>query len=312
MRAIEAGDYVSRCHTLASLLEVSSYPKPGNIHRTRDSDDTQYEHFLSGSVATAPVIRSLASRAFLVDDGRYDEISIGKAVFDAVKEMMKWQHGGNVQLGIILLHVPLAAAAGAVYSESRVEVDLLRNKTGEIIEKTRPTDAVKIYEAIGFAMKKRVLGEVEEMDISDSSSVEKIIQEKKTPPDIFKLCSDRDNICKEWITNFEITFNQGYPYLKRLLSEGKKVNEATIKTFLYILSKHLDSLILRKSGRKVAEKVSMRANELLEISDKDIFNKNLLEMDRKLWEGKGLMNPGTTADLVSASIFVLLLDGWRP
>jgi triphosphoribosyl-dephospho-CoA synthase len=312
MRANEAGDYVSRCHTLASLLEVSAYPKPGNIHRTRDSDDTIYEHFLSGSVATAPVIRSLASRGFLVEDGKYEDLALGKSIFDAVKEMMKWQHGGNVQLGIILLHTPLAAAAGAVYNGTKVDYELLRTKTGAIIEKTKPDDTIKIFEAIEYTMPKRLLGKVEEMDISDSLSIKRIKEEEKTPLDVFKLCSDRDSICKEWTTNFEITFNQCYPFLKKLLSEGKRINEATIRTFLYILSEHPDSLILRKSGRKVAEKVSLRAKELLEISNKEEFNKNLLEMDRELWERKGEMNPGTTADIISASIFVLLLDGWRP
>jgi len=38
--------HVSRIAELASVLEVSGYPKPGNVHRTRDFDDMVYEDFL--------------------------------------------------------------------------------------------------------------------------------------------------------------------------------------------------------------------------------------------------------------------------
>jgi triphosphoribosyl-dephospho-CoA synthase len=312
MLAIEAGDYVSRCHSLASLLEVSAYPKPGNIHRTRDSEDTVFEHFLAGSIATAPAIRELATRAYKVKNRDYCEVSLGNAIIRAVEEMMKWQKGGNVHLGIILLHAPIAAAAGAIYNKKGIETGLLRNKIGEIIRCSQPEDSIKIYQAIRLAMTKRVLGTVKEMDVTDVSTNGTIIKENITPLEVFGLCSERDDICSEWISNFEITFTEGYPFLSNLLYDGLKINEAVIKTFLYILSNHPDSLINRKSGKKVAKRVSSRAKKLLNISDKEEFNTEICRMDEELWENEGQLNPGTTADLVSAAIFVLLLTGWRP
>jgi len=35
-------------------------------------------------------------------------------------------------------------------------------------------------------------------------------------------------------------------------------------------------------------------------------------LDEELHTAGGLLNPGTTADLTAASIFVSLLAGWRP
>lgn len=312
MNAEEAGDYVGRCHSLASLLEVSAYPKPGNIHRTRDSQDTLFEHFLAGSIATYPVIRQLALKAQKVRKHDYGDLFLGDAILGSVKEMMKWQRGGNVHLGIILLHVPLAAAAGAAYSRSGVDEKDLRIKLGEVIKDARPRDSVKIYEAIRLALPQRVLGNVQEMDVSDQSSTARIIVDKISPIEIFKLCSDRDSICSEWLTSFQITFEESCPHLSRLVSGGMGVNEATVRTFLYILSKHPDSLIVRKSGITDAVKVSMKAEELLKIKDIEEFNMSLWSVDRELWESRGKLNPGTTADLVSAAIFVLLLKGWRP
>jgi triphosphoribosyl-dephospho-CoA synthase len=312
MLAIEAGDYVSRCHSLASLLEVSAYPKPGNVHRTRDSEDTFFEHFLAGSIATTPAIRDLATRAYKVNDSHYGEIFLGEAILRSVQEMMKWQNGGNVNLGIILLHAPIAAAAGAKYKKSGVETELLRNKIGEIIRNSQPEDSIKIYQAIRLAMPVRVLGTVQEMDVTDVSTNEKIIEDNIAPLEVFELCSERDDICSEWVSNFEITFTEGYSYLSNLLNDGLKINEAVIKTFLYILSKHPDSLIIRKSGEKEAKRISRKAEKLLKISDKGEFFTEIWKMDEELWRSKGQLNPGTTADLVSAAIFVLLLRGWRP
>jgi triphosphoribosyl-dephospho-CoA synthase len=312
MRAIEAGDYVSGCHSLASLLEVSAYPKPGNIHRTRDSEETLFEHFLAGSIATAPVIRELAIRAYDNKDRKYCEIFLGDAILRSVEEMMKWQKGGNVHLGIILLHTPIAAAAGAVYNKNGVDTVYLRSKMSEIIRCSQPEDSIKIYQAIRLAMPPRVLGKVKEMDVTDASTNEKIIDEKITPLEVFELCSERDNICNEWVSNFEITFTEGYPYLSDLLDDGLRTNDAVIKTFLYLLSNHPDSLVIRKSGKKEAKRISKKAEKILTISDSEKFYNELWKMDEELWKSKGQLNPGTTADLVSATIFVHLLTGWRP
>ena len=37
---------IAKIAQIASCLEVSGYPKPGNVHRTRDFDDMVFEDFL--------------------------------------------------------------------------------------------------------------------------------------------------------------------------------------------------------------------------------------------------------------------------
>ena len=75
-----AGDLVGRCASLAALLEVSAYPKPGNVHRTRDFPDTKYEHFLAGSVAMGPAMSGLAVRGFDAAEGRigWEDVEVGR------------------------------------------------------------------------------------------------------------------------------------------------------------------------------------------------------------------------------------------
>ena len=58
--------HIARCAQLAMCLEVSSSPKPGNIDRFSDYEDTRYEHFLAS--ASAGIILSLR-KAVSCDSG---------------------------------------------------------------------------------------------------------------------------------------------------------------------------------------------------------------------------------------------------
>jgi len=313
MRGAEAGDYVGRCHALAGLLEVSAYPKPGNIHRLRDSVETRYEHFLAGSVATMPALRDLASRAHYSScGGDWSSLGLGEAILKAVKEMLTWQRGGNVHLGVVLLHAPIAAAAGAAYEEDGVSSTSIRGSLTEVVAAATPRDTVNIYKAIDLAMTRRTLGKVSDLDISDESSLEVIEEEGLTPVQVFELCKDRDTICSEWVNGFTVTFEEGHRHLSHRLEEGETVNSAIVETFLYLLSRHQDSLIIRKSGMEKAKEVSGRAAQVLRHRGEPGFMEEVRRMDEELWSGNGKLNPGTTADLTAASIFVQLLTGWRP
>ncbi len=317
MRRSDVGDLVARCATLAALLEVSAYPKPGNVHRIRDLPGTRYEHFLGGSVAMAPAMRSLALRGYDAQRGStaWEEIGMGTLIFEAVRDTLNWQEGGNVNLGVILLFAPLAAAGGLVlYGEERVDVMKLRAALRRTTRITTADDAIAVYEAIRLAVPFRVLGQVEELDVLDNSALERIREEGLTLLDVFKRCSDRDSICYEWVSDFEITFTVGHPYLREAVASSGNINSAVVDTFLLLLSKHPDSLIQRKSGLKKALEVSEKAGLILEEggSETERGRELLWALDCELHKGGGMLNPGTTADLTAASLFVLLLEGWRP
>ena len=55
-------DDLVRCVNLSSLLELSGWPKPGNVHRTSDFEDTRFEHFLAGIIAIQPNFRELCEK----------------------------------------------------------------------------------------------------------------------------------------------------------------------------------------------------------------------------------------------------------
>ena len=310
------GDIVGKCASLAALLEVSAYPKPGNVHRLRDFPDTKYEHFLAGSVSLGSRMREIAEKGDRIGHGsrKWSELGVGEIILASVKDMMDWQSGGNIHLGIILLLSPLAAAAGSVLKDGIVDLDDLRSSLDEVISGATPLDSVNIYRAIDEAMSMENLGAVDHLDVKDSSSLDRILDEGLTPRDIFMECQARDAICSEWVTGFNVTFTAGYPFLRKRLNEGVSINDATVDTFLKILSEHPDSLIQRKSGKKEAISVSEKAKEIIQAggTSTEAGMKMTQRLDDELSSENGSLNPGTTADLTAASLFLLLLTGWRP
>lgn len=316
MRRDGIGDYVSRCASLAALMEVSAYPKPGNVHRTRDLPETRFEHFLAGGVAIGPDIRKLALRGRDAVSGSlsWDQISVGKSVLNAVVDTLEWQRGGNVNLGVVLLFAPIAAAAGATLHESQsINAMDLRENLEKVVRTAVPDDTVDIYKAINIAMSPETLGDVRELDVTDEDSRERINDERISPLDVFEKCAERDSICREWVTAFQITFEVGHPKLKSSLDKGT-VNDAIVNTFMHILSQYPDSLITRKSSAAQAAEVSKQAKKILEAGGAStVKGKKLLwALDEELHAAKGDLNPGTTADLTAAALFVSLLEGWRP
>ncbi len=94
------------------------------------------------------------------------------------------------------------------------------------------------------------------------------------------------------------------------MREINDINIATVHTYLTILSSIQDTLIKRKAGQRAAESVSKKAGIILKsgglLSEK---GRDLLwRLDEQLGKKKGLLNPGTTADLTAASIMVALLE----
>jgi triphosphoribosyl-dephospho-CoA synthase len=311
------GDLVERCTVLAALLEVSGYPKPGNVHRTRDAAETRFEHFLAGGIAIGPAMRTLAEKGYDAGTSRLDisRIGLGSKILRACQDSLSWQRGGNVNLGVVLLLAPLAATSG-LYLSKRSHVDLhqLRRDLEAVIMAAVPEDSVWIYRAIRAAVPPRVLGRVEELDVMDDSALTRIREEGLTPLQIFEDCQGRDSICGEWVTGFSVTFTLGYPALKEALQKSGDINMAVVHAFLRILSEVPDSLIERKSEREAALEVSRMASEALKrggLTNPE-GKKAILEMDETLHKAGGNLNPGTTADLTAASLYLLLFEGWRP
>ena len=313
--SIESIDDLMRCINLASLLEVAGWPKPGNVHRTKNFVDTKFEHFLGGIAAIQPNFRNFCEKIYHLsnnDDQKYKFIELGLFYKEAVEQMMKWQSGGNVLLGHILILAPLSAAASVCLKTNKLNFDDFKYYLNEIIDEASVEDTINLYKAIRLC-NPGGLGQIEKFDINDENSFSDIQKEKINLKKIFELSQNYDLISSEYSTGFNIILSEGLPYFLKTFKEFNDSNIATVNTFLKILSEHHDTLIIRKSGLDTARNVSQVAYKILlkgGISSKEGLEMTI-KLDKELQEKKGKSNPGTTADLITGVIFCALIFGLR-
>jgi triphosphoribosyl-dephospho-CoA synthase len=265
---------------LACVLEVSA-EKPGNITPRHDFADTSYEDMLRSAVALGPEL------------GRAGERGVGETVLAGVRATRSVA-GANTNLGIALLLAQLARAAllgGA-----------LRERVGEVLGALTLDDARAAYAAIRLAGAGG-LDEPVEHDVRDAPTV--------GLREAMAAAAERDSIAAEYATCFAVTFELGLPALARALDDGLGPRDATVELYLGLLAAVPDTLVARKRGRKVAERVSADAARVLAAEGVRSYagRTAMAALDASLRRQGNALNPGTTADLVTAVLFVALLEG---
>jgi len=315
MHPCKKARHISKCLELAILFEVSA-DKPGNVNLIVGFEGTRYEHFLASAVATASYFEWAAERGVAVSRGEIhiSYVGLGRIIRDCVADVNVWQHGGNTLLGTVILLSPIAVAAGMAPTEGHVfEIPKLRENVKFVVESTTPEDAVNVYEAIKIANPSG-LGKAPDLDINDPDSVNRIVKENISLYQVFRIASEYDRVCSEWVDNYPITFDVAYPYLMEQIREIKDLNVAIIHTFLKVLAEHPDTFIARKVGIEKAREVSARAEEILKFGglETSLGKDRLREFDLALRKSSNLLNPGTTADIIAAALALSILGGYRP
>lgn len=303
------------CINLASSLELAGWPKPGNVHRTRDYATSRYEHFLSGIAAIQPIFRRFCVRVFnkVNDENQdYSFVELGKFFKRAANAMMKWQYGGNVLLGHILILAPLSIAACICKKIKRFTLEDYKRIIEKIISDSTVQDTIDLYKAIKIC-NPGGLGKIEKYDVNDDKSIIEIKRDKINLKAIFEFSKSYDLISFEYATGFEITLKEGLIYFFKTYKKYRDINIATVNTFLKLLSEHPDTLIIRKSGKAAALLVSNKASKALQnggvATRKGL--KLILKLDKKLHKKEGKMNPGAIADLIAGIIFCSLIFGLK-
>lgn len=297
--------YVAKCAQIASVLEVSGHPKPGNVHRTRNFSDMVFEDFLLSGIAIGKTMEKAAERGFKYRhrSENWHKIGLGELILEAVTETDHWV-ANNTNLGIVMLLAPISVAAGMFD-----DVNSFREIIDQIMRSTTPEDAVNLYRAINIAAAGG-MGQQDDLDVSAESSLQKLRDENVNMFSVLEMSSSWDKLSYELTHKMPVTFEIGYPTFKKLKSEYE-TNQATVQTFLTILSQVPDTLISRKFGEHKAEEVSSSAKSILEeggiLTKKGICSVEKFDQEL-IVDG---LNPGTTADFTAASIMIAYLDGYN-
>jgi triphosphoribosyl-dephospho-CoA synthase len=121
----------------------------------------------------------------------------------------------------------------------------------------------------------------------------------------------RDSIAAEYLSDFALTFETGLPALSTAVEDGLGEREAIVELHLKLLDAAPDTLIARKRGAEAAAQVSAGARDVLSAGGVRTApgRRALRSFDASLREPGNALNPGTTADVVTATLFVALVEG---
>jgi triphosphoribosyl-dephospho-CoA synthase len=271
---------IALCAQAAGLLEVAAV-KPGNVTRYHDFDDTRFEDFLLSAVAMGAALGAAGSTG------------VGETVLRAVQDTRRFV-AANTNLGIVLLMAPLARAAAGNAAP-------LRGRLSRVLATLTVSDARAVYSAIRLA-EPGGLGEVEKQDVREEPTV--------TLREAMALAAERDTIAREYVTDYDVTFSLAVPALQRVRARGLGWPAATLESYLRVLAEVPDTLIARKRGPAAARAVSERAREVLGAGEMGSPERAraVAAFDSELRGDANRLNPGTTADLVAAALFVALCE----
>ncbi len=264
---------------LACVLEVSA-GKPGNITPAHDFSDTTFAEMVRSALALGPALGGRRAR----------ERSVGELISDGVRATARVADT-NTNLGIVLLFAPLVRAAA-----TRRPHETLRSATQRTLAQLDVDDAVAAFAAIAGA-RPAGLGEVPEHDVRAPAGV--------SLREAMAAAAHRDSIASEYATGYAIVFEEGLPLLADALRDGFPTLDAIVSLHVGLLATHPDTLILRKAGAAAAQAVTVAARTVRDGS------RSLADFDASLRTADHRLNPGTTADLVAATLLATLLSGVR-
>jgi triphosphoribosyl-dephospho-CoA synthase len=257
---------------LAMMLEVCAYPKPGNVDRCHDYEDTWLEHFLASMIFVRPAL----------ERAECGEGCIGELIHQAVLHTSR-HGGGNTHFGAYLLLFPLIIGDGI-------------EGASVAVQETTVEDAVLFYQAFGLTQVR--MNETDELDVNDPRSIDRIRDENMTLYDIMEYSAEGDMVAREWTNGFALT--RGAADLIREAGNGR---QAIVDAFLVLLATEIDTFIVKKHGKEVALKTRREAREVRK------GKRSLEEFDRRCLK-RGI-NPGSIADIIIAGIYVALAEGWQ-
>ncbi|WP_254544999.1 triphosphoribosyl-dephospho-CoA synthase [Halomarina pelagica] len=265
---------------LALLLEVAGTPKPGNVDRRRDHPDLRFEHFLAGAVGSVPGLRMAAGDAPLGD------------AFERAVAGMGEQSGGNTQFGALLSLVPLVRAAS--------EGDLSPAGAGRVCAATTVDDACAFYrafEVVAVAVDDPPEG-MEALDVRRGGDAEPALRERGlTLADVLADSAGVDGVAREWTEGFPRAFEAaGW-----LLADDGPIADRASRAFLRLLADEPDTFVEKRLDAATAREATERARAALDGGEDP-------EALAEEFVARGV-NPGTTADLTAAALFVALERG---
>jgi triphosphoribosyl-dephospho-CoA synthase len=277
----------------ACRLDVETV-KPGNVSVDSAGHGMTAAQFIASADAAASALFARGA-------------PVGERILGAVRRTRDVA-GCNTNLGIVLLVAPLAAAldllADHAATDAATTITAWRTATEKVLAGLDLDDARAAFRAIALA-NPGGLGDAPEQSVHEAPTVD--LRTAMT------LAAERDSIARQYANGFRDVFETGLQAVRHVWPPGQSplATSVTLNVFLTFLSRWPDSHIVRKHGLTVAQSVTGEARRRHEAMRRDVFADELGSLGA--WDSelkvRGI-NPGTSADLTVATLFVAgVVDG---
>jgi triphosphoribosyl-dephospho-CoA synthase len=260
----------------ACLNELEAM-KPGNVHVFADGHGMVVQDFINSAEACAKPISKV-------------NITLGERILSSVQATQDAVKC-NTNLGIILLCAPIIQAAQSFKNKPIIE------NLATVLAHTTLDDADLCFKAIVLANPAGLsASEVHDVNYKADCTLLEAMQ----------AAGERDLIARQYDTCFADIFEFGLTNYLHAFKRWQKPSWAATYVYLNFMVKYLDSHIVRKYGGEVASGIQKEAKQHLELFDKLENPKNHLGMFVQ-WDADlkaRQINPGTSADLTVATLFV--------
>ncbi|MDF1537874.1 MAG: triphosphoribosyl-dephospho-CoA synthase [Candidatus Thorarchaeota archaeon] len=309
---------------ISILMEVSS-PKPGNVNRLRQFSDTSYRHFLASAalMGRGLYLAGVKGEKLARIEIAPNRVGIGELILECSKDVFGGLNQSNTILGTILLYVPMVIASAATLAEEKAfDNEKLQKWIHTLLDNTTVDDTLNVYRAFHLANPGGRRNKEEQtwtnihdrFDIDNPKVLDNIKDDNLTLQRLFQLSADVEPLSREWSNYFELTLEDVYPYLSEHVTNLENMEEGIVRTFIWLLSKQPDGLIIKKAGLEKAQDIQEIAKEVIESDSNGSSTEELLQnLDTILRSDGNTYNPGTTADMVSVAILLKLVElTWKP
>jgi triphosphoribosyl-dephospho-CoA synthase len=265
-------DAVAQAYLAACHLDVQAM-KPGNVSMDSPGHGMCAAHFLDSAEASAEPI----SRPGL---------ALGERIHRAVAATRRVSDC-NTNLGIVLLCAPLAQAV-LDYPDLRLPAAVRR-----VLLAAGTEDTEQVYAAIRLAAPGG-LGASERHDVHAPARVPLV--------EAMAEAAGRDRIARQYATGYQDLLGLASSRLAEARRARMAEGDVVTSLYLCLLSRFPDSHVERKFGEATARRVRARAQRPLFAAPQPTRTLLLQRFDRLLKRAR--INPGTTADLTVATLFL--------
>lgn len=273
-------EVLEKSFNAACLAELQAI-KPGNVHVFADGHGMVVQDFIKSAEAVSRIIAQ-------------PNLSIGERILKSI-EATQAAVACNTNLGIVLLCAVIVEASLINHNSS------LKGRVASVLHGLTIQDAALTFQAIALA-KPAGLGDVKLHDVNASAQVNLL--------EAMRAAQPRDLIAQQYSNGFADIFELGVTSYQSAMERWHNSTWATTLVYLSFLAQFPDSHLARKYDLAIAEQVQQEAEQHLAalqyLENPKLYLRPLMLWDADLKQ-RGL-NPGTSADLTVATLFVIACE----